>query len=617
MINTRLIGLAASAKKYVFLNVLLQWLGLLANAVIVFAVANFIGAAAGGALPGGELSAEAAGGGIMSGVWGPGGIMAGNGLAATLLLAGGAALARLAAGMGAAGASFRASNGVKKLLRGKIYAKLLELGGGYTETLPTAEALQTATEGVDQVEAYFGKYLPQFFYSMLAPLTLFVILAPLSLPAAALLLACAPLIPLLILMIMKMARKMLKRQWKSYVTLGDIFLENLQGMTALKVYAADGARQEKMRAEAERFRVSTMRVLKMQLNSIIIMDIIAFGGAALGVILAARGYLAGGLDLAGALIIALLSAEFFIPLRLLGSYFHIAMNGLAACERMFHILDLPAPADGRETLPKGGLTVAMRETTFAYTPDRLALAGVTLDLRPGGLVALVGVSGSGKSTAAALLAGRRAGYGGGVTVGGATVDGATVDGATVGGVQLRDVSRASLRDRITLVAHDGHVFAGTVADNLRLAREDAGDEELLAALERVGLRAYFAGLRGLDTKIAERGANLSGGQRQRLTIARALLRDSDVYIFDEAASNIDVESEAAIMTAVGQLAATKTVLLITHRLANAIPSKTIYLLEDGKVTESGTHEELLARAGAYARLFWEQRALEEYGGGAA
>jgi ABC-type transport system involved in cytochrome bd biosynthesis fused ATPase/permease subunit len=340
----------------------------------------------------------------------------------------------------------------------------------------------------------------------------------------------------------------------------------------------------------------------MQLNSVIMMDRVAFGGAALGDTLAVRGVLSGSLSLAGGLAVTLLCAEFFLPLRLLGSYFHVAMSGVAAAHSIFRLLDIKTEADGARLLPEGRMSVQFRDVTFAYERERPVLNGVGLTLAPGRLVSLAGVSGCGKSTVAALLSGRRRGYAGEISI---------------GGEELRTVARASLQSRVTLVAHDGYVFAGTVAENLRLARPEADDAALGEALRQVRLEDFFASRQGLATPLAERGANLSGGQRQRLCIARALLQNSAVYIFDEATSNIDAESEAAIMAAVRRLARDKTVLLISHRLANLIRSDRIYLLSGGRIAETGSHEELMASRGLYARLYEEQRRLERRGKGAA
>ncbi|MDR0446722.1 MAG: ABC transporter ATP-binding protein/permease [Oscillospiraceae bacterium] len=575
MIAKRLLRFAEGARRHIAVSVAAQWLGLLAGIAATIAISRLIGQIAAG-----DASLAS--------------------LVLTLAAGGAAALLRAVCTTAASRAAFRASSGVKRMFRERVYQKLLELGGAYTETLSTADALQTATEGVDQLEVYFAKYIPQFFYSMIAPVTLFIVIAPLDLRAGLALLVCAPLIPALLLMIGKMAGGMARRQLGSYISLGDRFLENIQGMTALKVYSADGARQKDMAREAEGFRQSTMRVLRMQLASIIVMDIVAFGGAALGVILAALA-VRGGAPLSHGLIIALLSAEFFIPLRQLGSLFHVSMNGVAASERMFRLLDTQLPPDGEKTVPMGGIRIIFNDMSFTYPgAERPALDGVTLELPAVGLVSLVGASGSGKSTVAAVLSGARRGY---------------IGSVSAGGVELRDISRVCLQGSVTLVPHDGYVFKGTLAENLRLARPDATDGELISALERVRLWDFFAAMDGLLAEISERGANLSGGQRQRLCLARALLRDVDIYIFDEATSNIDPESEAAIMDAVRGLSASKTVLLITHRLANATASDMIYLLDNGRVTESGTHDALLALGGLYARLYGEQRELERVSAG--
>ncbi|MDR1060051.1 MAG: ATP-binding cassette domain-containing protein [Clostridiales bacterium] len=578
MIEARLLRFARNARGHIAAAVAARWLGLLAGVVVVAAVAGAVAQIADG-------SATA------------------RGLAAKLAVAAAAALARAAFSVAASRASFRASSGVKRLFREKIYGKLLALGGAYTESLLTAEALQVATEGVDQLEVYFASYLPQFFYCAVAPVTLFAAIAPLDMRSALALLLCAPLIPAMLLMIGKMAGKMTRRQWKSYISLGDRFLENLQGMTTLKAYGADGARQGDMAREAEAFRLSTMRILRMQLASVVVMDIVAFGGAAAGVALGALAFARGDVGLSGALAITLLSAEFFIPLRQLGSLFHVSMNGVAASGRMFRLLDMEAPRAGEKTVPGGGLPIELRELSFAYPgADRPAVSGVSLVLDRG-LVALVGESGSGKSTVAAILSGGRRGYGGSVLV---------------AGTELRDISAASLAEHVTLVPHDGYVFSGSVAENLRLARPGAPDGELVRALEMARIWDFFAPRGGLGAQVAERGSNLSGGQRQRLCLARALLRGGGAYIFDEAASNIDSESEAAIMGAIRELAETACVLLITHRLANVAGAGRVCLMDRGAVAESGSHAELMALGGKYARLFGEQRELERYaaaGGG--
>ena len=570
MINKRLIGMVSESRPRIAASVGLQWAALLANLATMGLIAWAIDRlAAGRGLPG-------------AGFW--------------LALAGAAAV-RMACTEAAARMAHKASRAVKLALRRQIYAKLLRLGPAYRQQVNTAEVVQAAVEGVDQLESYFGAYLPQFFYSMLAPLTLFAVLAPVCLPAAAALLICVPLIPAAIAAVQTWAKKLLSKYWGQYTALGDSFLENLQGLTTLKIYSADERRNEEMNREAEQFRRITMRVLTMQLNSISIMDLVAFGGAALGIGLAVSQYTAGRLSLGGCVLVLLLSADFFLPMRQLGSYFHIAMNGMAASDRIFRLLDMPEPPAGGKPVP-ADTAIRCQDLRFGYEPGREILRGVDLDLPRGGFVALVGESGCGKSTLAALLTGRVKGWQGQVTM---------------GGVPLEELDETGLLRTVTCLGHNAWLCKGTLADNLRLGAPDATDEQLWNALKRAKLDGFARQAGGLDAPVAERGANLSGGQRQRLALARALLQDSPVYIFDEATSNIDAESENDIMSEIHRLARTRTVLLISHRLANAAGADRIYVLENGRVAQQGRHAELLAAGGLYARLWNTQQELEHEG----
>lgn len=571
MIDKRLIGTVPESRKYIAANVTLQWCGLVANVAMMMSVASLLAS---------QLSARASSARLLT----------------TAAVAAAAVLIRWLCTTGAARMSDLSSRAVKKTLRTQIYEKLLRLGASYSEHVSTAEVVQVAVEGVDQLETYFGAYLPQFFYAMLAPLTLFVVLCFVNVPAAIVLLVCVPLIPAAIAAVQTWAKKLLSRYWGQYTKLGDTFLENLQGLTTLKIYQADGLRNDVMNEEAEKFRKITMKVLTMQLNSITIMDLIAYGGAALGVILAVSQFRAGRTDLAGCLLILLLAADFFLPMRLLGSYFHIAMNGMAASDKIFRLLDLPEPAERTVPCPQGD--IRCRDLHFSYDPQREILHGVDLDFPAGSLTAIVGPSGCGKSTVAGILMGRRAGYGGTVTV---------------GGQEVRDIREESLMSHITYVSHQSYLFRGTVRDNLLLGKPGAGDDELWAVLRRTNLADFLQGEQGLDTLLLEKGANLSGGQCQRLALARALLHDSPVYLFDEATSNIDVESENEIMAQIHALAREKTVILISHRLANVTGADDIFVLEEGRMAGRGKHEELLQGCPAYARLWNAQQALEQYG----
>jgi ABC-type transport system involved in cytochrome bd biosynthesis fused ATPase/permease subunit len=571
MINKRLIGIVGGSKKYIGFNVVFQWLGLASNICLILSVTNLLGR-----LAQREFDATL--------------------LLITLAVALVSLAIRILCSVQAAKMSYKASEKVKKTLREQIYQKLLRLGISYNDQVPTSEAVQVSVEGVEQLEIYFGKYLPQFFYSMLAPITLFAVLSFINFKSAVLLLICVPLIPVSIVAVQKFAKKLLAKYWGEYTALGDHFLENVQGLTTLKIYQADEHKNQEMNRQAERFRKITMKVLTMQLNSVTLMDLIAFGGAALGVIVSVSEFRAGNVDFAGCLAIILLAADFFIPLRLLGSFFHIAMNGMAASDKMFRILDLPEKAPKTQRLSAAFSDIRCTDLRYSYEPEREILHGVDLVFPRGSFTSIVGKSGCGKSTIAALLMGINQGYSGSITV---------------GGKELSSLTEESIMQQITLIGHNSYLFQGSVRENLRMGRPNASDQSMWAALDQVNLADFLEGEDGLDTRLEEGAANLSGGQRQRLALARALLHDSSVYIFDEATSNIDVESENDIMKLVAELAQTKTVILISHRLANVVHSDTIYVLEEGCVVESGTHRQLLNRNGTYADLWESQQALEQ------
>ena len=572
MINKRLIGMVSESKRYIAGNVVFQWIALTANIAMMAAITGLLAGLF-------ERTAD------------------GRSILYTLLIAVIAVVVRYICTRLSARMSYLSSKVVKKTLRSRIYQKLLRLGAVYNEKVRTSEIVQVAVEGVDQLETYFGAYLPQFFYAMLAPLTLFAVLSFVNFPCAVVLLICVPLIPAAIVAVQRWAKKLLSKYWGQYTALGDTFLENLQGLTTLKIYQADEFKQDEMNEQAEKFRKITMKVLTMQLNSITIMDLIAYGGAALGVIMAATQYAAGHVTLQGCLLIILLSADFFIPMRLLGSFFHIAMNGMAASDKIFHLLDLPEPEEKSASVPQE-CAIRCENLRFSYEADREILHGIQMEFPMGSFTSIVGESGCGKSTLSAILMGRNQEYTGSVTVGGA---------------ELREIREESLLKSFTYISSQSYLFKGTVRDNLLMASPEADDAQLWSVLERVHLASFLRSEKGLNTLLNEKASNLSGGQCQRLALARALLHDSPVYIFDEATSNIDVESENDIMQEIHTLARTKTVILISHRLANVTGSVRIYVLSDGCVAEKGTHEELLKNGGVYSRLWEAQQTLENYG----
>ena len=576
MIKTRLVGLLSHAKKYIVYTILWQWAALLSQVLAVFSIADLLERV------------------VYRAVTVPI-------IERTILILVLVVVIRFICERMGARSSYLACVDVKRILREKIYEKMLKLGASYSEQVSSSEVVQVSTEGVEQLETYFGKYLPQLFYSLIAPLTLFIILCRVSLKASVILLICVPLIPISIVVVQKVAKRLLNNYWSIYTGLGDSFLENLQGLTTLKIYQADQQKADEMDVESQNFRRITMKVLTMQLNSTSVMDIVAYGGAAIGMAVAVSEFLKENISVAGTLCIVLLASEFFLPLRLLGSFFHIAMNGMAASDKIFKILDLPEPQAGEKTLPDGALDVTLKDVHFSYEEDREILKGIGLNLPAGSFVSLVGESGCGKSTIAGILAAKNRGYNGEITI---------------GGVPLNEVNETNLMQRVVLVRHNSYLFKGTVEENLKMAKPDATKEEMEAVLQKVNLLGFLQTQDGLQTQLLEKASNLSGGQCQRLVIARALLRtDSAVYIFDEAASNIDVESEELIMNVIHELAKTKTVLLISHRLANVVKSDKIYFLKDGEIKESGKHDELMSQNGAYRHLYESQMALENYGKG--
>lgn len=574
MINKRLIGTVAESKKYIAGNVILQWCSLAANIAMMFSISRLL---AGVYLKTADTAV----------------------LTATVIAVAAALIIRFVCTTLASRMAYFSSKAVKKTLRELIYQKLLRLGVSYKEQVQTSEVVQVAVEGVDQLETYFGACLPQFFYAMAAPLTLFIVLCFINVPSAVALFLCVPMIPIAIAAVQTWAKKLLSKYWGQYTALGDTFLENLQGLTTLKIYQADAFKNDEMNKEAEKFRKITMKVLTMQLNSITIMDLVAYGGAALGIILAVTQYAHGQVSLFGCLLIILLSADFFIPMRQLGSFFHIAMNGMAASDKIFRLLDLKEDPDKEAQIPED-CSIICSDLRFSYEQDREIIHGAELSFPKGSFTAIVGESGCGKSTIAGILTGRNKNYKGSVTI---------------GGLELSDIQEKSLMENVTYIGHNSYLFKGTVRENLHMGNPNTSDTQLWEVLRKVNLEKFLKSEQGLDTPLLEKAANLSGGQCQRLALARALLHDSPIYIFDEATSNIDVESENEIMAQIHSISKTKTVILISHRLANVVQADNIYVLDNGNIAEHGTHKELLEKHGYYERLWNAQQSLENYGKG--
>lgn len=573
MIKTRLIEQVPSSKKYIALTVLAQWLKTVANIVMIFILSNLLAQILDGKafdfkrlLP--YLGA----------------------LAAVMFV-------RYLCGYASSQTSFFASSEVKKVLRQKMYKKLTRMGASYSEKVSTSEVLQVFVEGVDQLELYFGKYLPQFFFAMLAPITLFAVLVFVSWKASVVLLICVPLIPLSIVAVQKIAKRLLSKYWGVYTNLGDTFLENIQGLTTLKVYQADERKNVEMNEKAEEFRRITMKVLTMQLNSVSVMDIVAYAGSAVGVVIAIIQVKNGTITLPQAFLIIMLAADFFLPLRLLGSFFHVAMNGMAASDKLFKLLDTKEDEHGAEIPENLDGDIEIKDLSFSYDNEKTVLNDISETFKKHELISIVGESGCGKSTLASLLCGTTKGY---------------IGSITIGGVEIKDIDEKTLMNNITAVNFNSYIFAGTVRENMLIADKSTSDEKMIEALKMVNLWSFLSEQDGLDTKLNQQGNNFSGGQRQRLAIARALLHNTPIYVFDEVTSNIDAESENDIMAVIHNMAKIKTVILISHRLENVVGSDKILLLDKGKIEESGTHSELMSFNKKYKLMYSTQAELEKY-----
>ena len=483
---------------------------------------------------------------------------------------------------------------VKKDLRERTYDKILRLGVKSTDGMSMAGLTQVSMEGIEQLDLYYSTYLPQFFFSMIAPLILFAICVGIDWRTSLVLLACVPLIPVSIVAVSKYAKKIFAKYWGKYTSMGDGFLDSVQGLKELKIFRADAARQIKMNENAEEFRKITMKVLVMQLASTTIMDLVAFGGAGAGIALSIVGLMNEWLAPASALFLILVAVEFFLPLRALGSAFHVAMNGASAGKKIISLLNQPDPVWGEKEV--AGRELSLENVTFSYDKKRNVLKDVNMNFPEKGMTAIVGESGCGKSTVGNLLIGARRPDKGNVLI---------------GGDEIESVSRASYYSRLASVSYNTYIFNDTVRANFELAKKNATDEEIFAALEKVNLSAFIKENGGLDKVITEDANNLSGGQKQRLALAVNLVADKDIYVFDEATSNIDVDSEAIIMKNIKEMSENKSVIVISHRLANVVPADNIYFMQDGQVKESGSHAYLMERKGEYAKLFNAQKQLEE------
>lgn len=652
MFDKRLFSLAPGVGRLVAAKVLCQWIGLLSNVVFVVTVVVMLSPALAVVESAFDPMFSMGDSGLISRMFvgfGYGGFSAEAYVGCVLAIVVCAVLRflmmRAAAYFGA-----EAAERVKLALREQLFNKMLAIGPSYSQHISTADVVQSAGEGIEQIQSFFELFLPQLFYAILAPVTLFFIVAPINMPTAVTLLVCAPLIVLIVGMVAMRAARVFKKYWGKYTDMGSVFLDNVQGLETLKTFDADAHAAKKMNEQAEQFRVMTMNVLQIQLRSLTAMDIVAYGGAAAGVGVAIWQYANGAaLPLAGVLLIVLLSADFFIPLRQLGSFFHVAMNGMTSTKRIFALLDTPIPAHGMQGMPEfgasdNGVDVCFDDVSFRYadvaagaaadaetgeTGEKsgvvgagktgmpkdddgsvVALHGVSFTARRGQVTAIVGPSGSGKSTAVELLAGNLSGYEGYIWL-----RPGNIGNNSTQRYRIADLSIESLTREIAIVAAQSHLFAGTLRDNLLMAKPDATENELWQALEAAHIDEFVrVQSQELDMTIEQGASNLSGGQKQRIAIARALLRESAVYIFDEATSSVDVESETLILQTIRALADRgKTVIMVTHRMANAADADHVVVFERGRVTEQDAHVELMRANGTYAKLFRAQQTVENVG----
>lgn len=574
MFNKRLLSICDSSKKWIGLTVLMNWISIICNIALILFIGTTVDK-----LMNGNLNL--------------------NVISTSLFIIAMLSI-RFVANFMSTKFSLHSSSEVKKTLRSTIYEKLLSLGVNYTDAISTSSTVQIAVDGVEQLEIYFGRFMPQLFYSLLAPLTLFAVMSFISFKTAIVLLICVPLIPMTIMAVMKIAKKLLSKYWGVYTDLGDSFLENLQGLTTLKIFDIDEDKNKEMNDNAEHFRKITMKVLSMQLNSITIMDLIAFGGSAIGILIAIAEFRAGLLTAGQVLIIILLSAEFFIPMRLLGSFFHVAMNGISASERMFKLLDTEVEEikdlDEAKLTNLNNINIELRNVDFSYDKERKVLENINIEMKNNKMIALVGESGCGKSTITNLLLKQN------------KVDSGEI---LLNGINLNEIPFDVLTKKVGFINHSAYIFNGSIEDNIRMGKNDASYDEIYDALKKANLYEFVMSLpQKLNTNVGEGGSLLSGGQKQRLALARTIITDPEIYIFDEATSNIDVESEEKVWESIYKLAKNKTVIVISHRLANVKNAHAIYVLDKGHIVEHGKHKELMMTKNKYYELVTHQQNLE-------